>query len=924
MASSADYVQAASKKKVASVSFSKDIVVLKKGKTYHLKTTVKPKNASNKNVSYKSSKKSVAQVNAKGKITAKKAGMTTITATAKDGSKKKASCKVYVYTKKIKKATVSPKTKNLKVGETVKLKTKVTSPKSGTANVFKWKSSNKNVAVVNENGKVTAKGAGTVTITGNAMDGSKKKVTCKITVEPEAAPVTSVLVASVTLPASVEIIAGQSLKLEAVVAPANASNPSLVWTSSNPGIAAVDAQGNVTAYQAGQANITAAAQDGSGKFAICAVTVKETEKGAWQDRITSPDGNIKASFKMDKQNGGLTYELYHGNELVVEPSPMGLVTSLGDFTNGLTYSETVSNENVKDDYTLMGAKKKDVSTIYNEKTFWFAKGGVSYGIAVRAYDDGIAFRYLVKKDGGGELRISAEHTGIGIPKDSSVTVYPYDLSNEGWPQTVEVSELESLMDDWGEPTTNFSLQMTYQLKDAETYVLASEADLQDTYCGAKLVGHATGMMDLRFCDEQEGDVVTTAPFESPWRYYVIGDLSDIALNTMAENLNPPCEIDTSWIQPGAMAWTWVNGDPCDDFETYKNYIDLAAEMGWQYLLLDEGWYVQENRVFVKYYDWTQDLIDYADEKNIGLVVWAHVKNLQTPEQQEKIQEWANMGFKGFKPDFFESTSQDTVKLLNDLIKLAADNHMLIDPHGIYKPTGMRRTYPNLLTQEGVSASEGRSADSYYNCTMPFTRLAIGPADYAPLASFSNAEVDWIPGGVPDMYLNTTYAAMAAEAVLFESGLQCLADKPANYESSLAREFYINMPAEWDESVLVGGKIGEYVNMARKSGEDWYMGIMCNDPYEYGTDDYTQKRDKEFKLDFLEEGKIYTASIYEDGATKREITVRTQMVKEIRLPFLVCHTAAQQLKLRQNSKKSIIGRFVFFAKRPNLFFCIKKM
>ena len=149
--------------------------------------------------------------------------------------------------------------------------------------------------------------------------------------------------------------------------------------------------------------------------------------------------------------------------------------------------------------------------------------------------------------------------------------------------------------------------------------------------------------------------------------------------------------------------------------------------------------------------------------------------------------------------------------------------------------------PDLRAIFTVSASEGRSADSFYNCTMPFTRLAIGPADYAPLASFSNAEVDWIPGGVPEMYLNTTYAAMAAHADMFCAFpwvYRCREDQSAYDFPPLISQDHSEAspyPAEWDETVLVGqNKIGEYVNMARRSGENWYMGIMCNDPYEYGT------------------------------------------------------------------------------------------
>lgn len=255
------------KQPVKKIQISKNVLAVQKGKTVNIKATVKPKNASNKKLKYKTSNKKIATVNSKGKVKGIKNGTVTITVTAADGSKKKATCKVGVYTAKIKKATVSPSKKTLNVGQTVTLKTKIKSPSKGAVNLFTWTSSNKKVASVDAKGKVKALKAGTATITGTAADGSKKKVTCKITVKQ---PVKKVTIA----PSSTQVTEGQKVKLKVNVSPANASNKKVTWKSKNTSIATVDGNGVVTGKKAGNATITATAADGSGKSASATVNVK--------------------------------------------------------------------------------------------------------------------------------------------------------------------------------------------------------------------------------------------------------------------------------------------------------------------------------------------------------------------------------------------------------------------------------------------------------------------------------------------------------------------------------------------------------------------------------------------------------------------------------------------------------------------------
>ena len=633
------------------------------------------------------------------------------------------------------------------------------------------------------------------------------------------------------------------------------------YSSSNPEIATIDPDtGVITGVADGIATITCTVVDAVdpsiSRTATCEIIVGEGEEGAtWS--VTSPDENISALFFMDAE-GAIRFFTTYGGKTVVSSSPTGLVTNAGDFRNGLTFVSR-EDEEVTDSYDLIGAKVNHVDTTANQMTLNFTKDGASYSIIVRVYDDGMALRYAIETEDGQELTISEENTGFQLASGSVAQAMEYEYANESVAQEEEAHRLRG----------GYCMPLLYETTDG-VWALLSEADLNSTYCGAQLVGDGTGMLNVEFTPEQTEDVVTTAPFTSPWRFAVIGTPKAIAENTMAETLSEDCQLeDTSWVQPGTVDWTWLNGDlrhtdPNVDFENdaldiYKEYVDFAAEMGWEYQLLDEGWQRQnrdpdDDSIYKGYYDWTEELIDYANEKGVGLIVWANSADLDTPEEQEeRITEWAQMGFKGVKPDFFDSQSQDTILQIENLMKVTAENHMLLNLHGAGKPTGERRTYPNVISREAVFGAEQYdfipdNVSARHNCTLPFTRNAVGPMDYTPMASY----------GVSGDHRQFTLAHMAALPVVFEAGVQCMADKPDVYRAHPAYEHYFkNMPSDWDDSILVDGEPAAYVNFARRSGDDWYQGIICD-----------AARNAEFSLDFLGEG-TYTAYIYTDGEDPME-------------------------------------------------------
>ncbi|MBQ8894499.1 MAG: glycoside hydrolase family 97 catalytic domain-containing protein [Clostridia bacterium] len=573
--------------------------------------------------------------------------------------------------------------------------------------------------------------------------------------------------------------------------------------------------------------------------------------------LTSPDGTRTATFGIDA-SGNPYYSVMDGEETVIEKSRLGLVTDLADFTTGLTMQSVSDVTTVTDEYTLTGAKISDVTAAGNERTFTFTKDDATFKVIARMYNDGLAFRYAV--EGSGILSISSEATTVKIPFAAVVQAIPYKNQNENITEAFTSAQLTG---DYCEP-------MLYEF--GENFVLLSEAAVNGNYCGTYLAGDGTGSVNYHLSKEQSGNVTASLPFTSPWRFAVIGTAGEIAMNTMAETLSPAAEGDFSWVEPGVTSWTWLNGDCVNSLETYKEYVDLSAEMGWKYLLLDEGWQPKDTtgaKVYVGYYDWFPDLLNYAEEKGVKLLVWANHNDLLDDTYRKALfAEWAEMGIAGLKPDFFNSSSQAYYQLYDKMYEETAENHLILNLHGITKPAGERRTYPQLLTREGVYGNENMLwvlwnrtdkpvLDAEYNCMLPFVRGAVGPADYTPMFShyLRTAELDY----------PFSKAHLAALTVVIESGIQCLADQPEAYLNTTAVDFFKDLPASWEESKVLTADPGELAVFARRNGADWYLGGICNTAA-------TAKVD----LSFLGEGNYY-AVLVKDGKTVKDCTADTLVV-----------------------------------------------
>lgn len=313
-------------------------------------------------------------------------------------------------------------------------------------------------------------------------------------------------------------------------------------------------------------------------------------------------------------------------------------------------------------------------------------------------------------------------------------------------------------------------------------------------------------------------------------------------------------------------------------------------MGWEYQLLDEGWqprvYDRGNDLYDGYYDWTQEVLDYAKEKGIKIIVWANKRDLDTPEEMARLKEWHEMGIAGIKPDFFDSQSQEIIQLLDDIKKVAAENELIVNIHGAGKPDGERRTYPNVISREAVNGAEGEVNDAYFDCTLPFTRFAVGGADFTPMASYGN---------IYDDSRAVTQTHLMAETVMFECGVQTMADKPEVYREHVGYEnLFKNLPTDWDDIHFISGDPGHYATLARRSGDNWYISAMCNEEHQ-----------ENISLDFLDEGE-YTAYIFRDsddptnGDTHIAIETETKTVTSAdTLEFNMPATGGVVVKLEKN-------------------------
>ena len=543
-------------------------------------------------------------------------------------------------------------------------------------------------------------------------------------------------------------------------------------------------------------------------------------------------------------------------------------------------------------YDVVAGKSSQARNNYRELSVSLQEKGEpgrAMDIIFRVYDDGVAFRYVIGEQKAlEEFQIVAERSEFNFAGDYdcwAMDLKKFTTNYEKAFNNIKISAIE--------PNAVIGLPLTIEIADGPV-LSVSEAELVD-YAGMYLAGkegseHTLVPKLAPLSDESGVCVRGSAPHKSPWRVIMIGDdLGDLVESDIIMNLNEACAIeDTSWIKAGKVAWPWWSGRIVTDVdfkgamntETMKYYTDFAAENNLEYLLIDAKWYGDHHNGAL---DITQTIpeinmpgiISYANERGVDVLIWLNWKNVD--EQMDTAfplyEEW---GVKGVKIDYMNSDNQDIVRFYHRATQKAAEHHLLINFHGAYKPTGIRRTWPNFITREGIMGLEhtkwSKRMTPEHNVTIPFTRMLVGPMDYTPGGFDSVTKEKFFARKKSPMVMGTRCHHLAM-FVVYESPMQMLCDHPASYQDGAGLEFLKVVPATWDETKLLEGKIGDYVVIARRLGEDWFVGAMTD----------WDARTFEIDLSFLGEGE-YEAEIYADGLRtdekpKRVIVSKMQVTAE---------------------------------------------
>lgn len=528
----------------------------------------------------------------------------------------------------------------------------------------------------------------------------------------------------------------------------------------------------------------------------------------WASTIYSPNKKVAVEYAAGADGIKL---LSNGNAVLQIPK-LGVATE--NDTLSITDMSCVSaSKPVKVSYPMLIGKKSHCCNEYSEYVF---TQGTDFRLVCRLYNDGLAFRYEL--DNLKDELITSELTTYYIKEGQRRWMQTFDVSYERFfPRSITGVDKAR---HWGYPA----------LIEAgnNEWALITEAGIERNNSASSLYNPDNAEMFQVRPDTNK--LKMSGSWQSPWRVIMIGSLNNIVESTLVTDVSPESRInDTSWIHPGVASWVyWAYNHGSKDFQIVKSYIDMAATMHLPYVLIDWEWDVMENGGTF------EDALRYADSLGVKVLVWYNSSTawttngaggplfrLNTAESREKEFAWlSSIGVAGVKIDFFEGDTQPTMAYCIDLLESAAKHHLLVNFHGATVPRGWQRTYPNLLSTEAVYGAEWYNnvptftdRAACHNATLSFTRNVIGPMDYTP-CTFSDSQHPHI----------TSKAHELALTVLFESGLQHLADKPESYlaQPKAIVDFLSHLPSTWDETHLLSGFPGESVVMARRKGGKWYI------------------------------------------------------------------------------------------------------
>ncbi len=559
--------------------------------------------------------------------------------------------------------------------------------------------------------------------------------------------------------------------------------------------------------------------------------------------VESPTHRLSVKISVENK---IEYSVFLNGAEIISPSAISLTIDneiLGK--NAKVKKDRITS--VDEELTpVLPRKYATIDDKYNLLTLSF-KG---YTLQFRAYDEGVAYRWGI--DRKEPFKVAAEQATFAFPADYPVW-FPEEESfythQERVYKYVKLSEIT--------PSRMGSTGMLVDC-DNNVKVYLSESDLID-YPGMYLKGSAENkntlvgtfpgvVLETRQTSDRDVRPVKYADYIAecegartfPWRAMIItGKDADLVQSEMIYKLAPEKVLEnTGWIKPGKVAWDWWNANNVYgvDFEsginneTYKYYIDFAAKYGLNYIILDEGWYHLDNIMNVVDDIDVKELVDYGKDKNVGVILWVVWKALddKLEEALDQFQEW---GVKGIKIDFMQRDDQWMVNFYEKIARECAERQLLVDFHGAYKPAGLRRKYPNVITREGVKGMENNKWDSVpnpeYNLTLPFIRMVAGPMDFTPGAML-NANRRNFNSVFTEPMSPGTRCHQLGMYVVFESPLQMLSDNPSNYyREPEAMEFLEAVPTVWDDTKVLDAKVSDYILVARRSGDKWFVGAMTD-------------------------------------------------------------------------------------------------
>lgn len=615
--------------------------------------------------------------------------------------------------------------------------------------------------------------------------------------------------------------------------------------------------------------------------------------------VKSPDGSITLRVSNDSV---LSYSVSLGAKTMIAPSPMGFsfkgeTDMRGRFTVTNPPKVVEGTESWK---PVVASKHSSCSVPYRELVLSLKEKGKQHrrmDVTFRVTDDAVAFRYtLYGIPVLGNRQVTRELTGYSVPEGSSLWIpnFAYEDNGRSYKSSQEGEFVKT-------PVTKIGWDKHCGLPglirvDEKDWMAITEADLDNWpafYLGrvdapkdgcqlltTKLTpiwGEKEDGVKARFSEEQS----------TSWRVILIGhNPGKFIESETIKSLNPDCKIkDTSWIKPGMSAWDhWWSGEVKMEMPVIKQYIDLASREGWPYMLVDWTWYGPYNTPEA---DITKpapqldmkEIIDYARQKNVGIWLWLRCEDANNNDQYKKaFPLYHKWGVKGVKIDFMDRDDQDMVNWYRRIVKAAAENELMVDFHGAYKPDGIERTWPNLLTREGVMGGEyykfSDRVTPEHNVTLAYTRMLAGPMDYTP-GGFLNVTKKQFRQQSPTL-VSDTRATELAKFVVYDSPFMVFADHPEHVYGQTGEDFLRAVPTVWDDIRFLGGDPESYVALAKRNGDRWFIGVINN----------SQPREIKLDLRFLGKGKFVMRSWTDGKKADTEANDCVEKIMELKNPYMI--------------------------------------